>query len=51
LSFWGHLKRYLWRPLLVIWDRLSAHKSRMTQQWIEEQEGWIRTEYLPAYAP
>jgi transposase len=35
----------------VIWDRLSAHKSRMTQQWIEEQKDWIHTEYLPAYAP
>ena len=51
IEFLRHLKRYLRGPVLVIWDRLSAHKSRMTQQWIEEQKGWIVTEYLPAYAP
>jgi transposase len=51
IEFLRHLKRYLRRPVLVIWDRLSAHKSRMTQQWIEEQNGWMHTEYLPAYAP
>ena len=51
IEFLGHLKRHLRRPVLVIWDRLSAHKSRMTQQWLEEQKGWICTEYLPAYAP
>jgi transposase len=51
IEFLGHLKRYLRQPVLVIWDRLSAHQSRMTQQWIEEQKGWIRTASLPAYAP
>jgi transposase len=51
IEFLGHLKRYLRRPVLVIWDRLSSHKSRMTQQWIREHKGWIHTEYLPAYAP
>jgi len=51
IEFLGHLKRYLRRPVLVIWDRLSAHKSWMTQQWIEEHKDWISTEYLPAYAP
>jgi transposase len=51
IEFLRHLQRYVRRPVLVIWDRLSAHKSRMTQRWIEEQHGWIQTEYLPAYAP
>ena len=51
IEFLGHLKRHVRRPLLVIWDRLSAHKSRMTQEWIREQKGWIHTQYLPAYAP
>ena len=51
IEFLAHLKRYLRRPVLVIWDRLSAHKSRMTQQWIAEHRDWICTEYLPAYAP
>ena len=51
IAFLQHLKRYLRRPVLVIWDRLSAHKSRMTQNWIAAQKDWIHTEYLPAYAP
>jgi len=51
IEFLGHLKRYLRRPVLVIWDRLSAHRSRMTQQWIEEHKHWICAAYLPAYAP
>ena len=51
IEFLGHLKRYLRRPVLVIWDRLAAHKSQMTQQWIAERQDWICAEYLPAYAP
>ena len=39
IEFLGHLKRRLRRPVLVIWDRLSAHTSRMTRKWIEEQQG------------
>ena len=34
IGFLRHLKRYLRRPVLVIRARLSAHKSRMTQQWM-----------------
>jgi len=51
IEFLGHLKRHLRGPLLVIWDRLPAHRSRATQEWVREQGGWIHTEYLPAYAP
>ena len=32
IEFLGHLKRRLRRPVLVIWDRLSAHTSRMTRK-------------------
>jgi hypothetical protein len=51
IKFWGRLKRYLRRPMLVIWDRVSAHKSRMTQEGIREQKGSVQTEHLPAYEP
>jgi transposase len=51
IEFLGHLKRHLRGPLLVIWDRLPAHRSRATQEWVREQGGWIHTEFLPAYAP
>ena len=43
----GHIRR----PLLVVWDRLPAHRSRMVQEFIALSEGHIETEYLPGYAP
>ena len=39
------------RPLLIVWDRLPAHRSRLVQEFIELSEGHIATEYLPPYAP
>jgi len=51
IEFLGHLKRHLRGPLLVVWDRLPAHRSRAVQEWVREQGGWIHTEHLPAYAP
>ena len=45
------LVRHLRLPLLVVWDRLPAHRSRLVQDYIASLEGWIHTEYLPPYAP
>ncbi len=39
------------RPLLIVWDRLSAHRSRLVQEFIELSAGHIATESLPPYAP
>ncbi len=39
------------RPLLIFWDRLSAHRSRLVQEFIELSAGHIATESLPPYAP
>ena len=38
-------------PLLVVWDRLSGHRSRLVQDYIASLQGWIHREYLPPYAP
>ena len=38
-------------PLLIVWDRLPAHRSRLVREFIELSEGHIATEYLPPYAP
>ncbi len=43
--------RHLRLPLLVVWDRLPAHRSRLVQDYIASLQGWIATAYLPAYAP
>jgi transposase len=43
--------RHLRLPLLVVWDRLPAHHSRLVHDYIAILQGWIATAYLPAYAP
>ena len=51
IDFLKALMRHIRRPLLIVWDRLPAHKSRPVQEFISYSEGYIETEYLPAYAP
>lgn len=51
IDFLGHLRRYLRRRLLIVWDGLSAHKSKVTRDYIASQKGQIVVEYLPGYAP
>jgi transposase len=50
VDFLQALLRHIPGPLLIIWDRLSAHRSKMTRDFIAEHERlWV--EYLPGYAP
>ena len=51
IDFLKALLRHIDRPLLIIWDRLPAHRSRLVREFIELSEGHIATEYLPPYAP
>jgi transposase len=37
--------------LWIIWDRLSAHRSKVTCNLIAEQGKRLWVEYLPGYAP
>jgi transposase len=37
--------------LLVIWDGLPAHRSRVVRDYVESLDGHIQLERLPAYAP
>jgi transposase len=46
------LKRYVrGRPVILLWDRLPAHRSGAVQDYIGSQRNWLTVEYLPAYAP
>jgi transposase len=38
-------------PLLVVWDRLNAHRSRATAAFIAAHPKDYAIAYLPAYAP
>ncbi len=51
VDFLGALLRHIPGRLLIVWDRLSAHKSRTTQQFIAAQGERLWMEYLPGYAP
>ena len=44
------LRRHLGdRKLLIVWDRLQAHRSRLVREYVESQEGAIHLEFLPPY--
>src|SRR6185436_17690819 len=60
VSFWniyfklvqGAVRAHLGdRKLLIVWDRLQAHRSRLVREYVESQEGAIHLEFLPPYAP
>ncbi|HLX27224.1 MAG TPA: transposase, partial [Casimicrobiaceae bacterium] len=37
--------------LLIIWDGLPAHRSRLVREYVESLDGRIALERLPGYAP
>ena len=39
------------KKLLIVWDRLQAHRSRLVKEYVDGLNGHIALEYLPAYAP
>jgi transposase len=44
-------RRQIGTPLLVVWDRLNAHRSRATTAFIAAHPQDFVVAYLPAYAP
>lgn len=51
VEFLKALSQMIGHKLLIVWDRLQAHRSRRVREYIEQQRGAIALEYLPAYAP
>jgi transposase len=51
IEFLRHLMRQVAGNLLIIWDGLPAHRSRLTQDFIASTAGRILSARLPAYAP
>ena len=51
VQFLGHLLRHLSGRLLIVWDRLPAHRSRLVADFMAAQDDRITFEYLPPYAP
>ena len=51
IEFLKALRKTIGKKLLIIWDRLQAHRSKLLLKHVEAQRGAITLEYLPAYAP
>jgi hypothetical protein len=51
LAYLKALKRHVrGRKVILLWDRLPAHRGKQVQAWIAKQP-WLTFEYLPPYAP
>lgn len=51
VEFLKALKTQIKGKLLIVWDRLTAHRSRLVREFVETQKGRIQLEFLPGYAP
>ena len=52
VGFLEELKRELrGQKVILVWDGLPAHKSRLMQAYLRGQRSWVREERLPGYAP
>jgi transposase len=51
IKFLEQLQRHLRGRLIIIWDGLPAHRSRLVREFIAAQRKKIHLEFLPAYAP
>jgi transposase len=51
VDFLAALVRHIGRPLMLVWDRLPAHRSAIVRDYIGSLKGRIHVEYVPPYAP
>jgi transposase len=51
VRFLKALSRHRRKKVILLWDRLPAHRSRIVQQIILKYHSWLHIEWLPAYAP
>ena len=51
IGFLEQVHREVRGKVMLIWDGLTAHRSKITKCHIEEQSAWLSVERFPAYAP
>ena len=51
VDFLKALRRQIRSKLLIIWDNLQVHRSRLVRRYLDSCQGDIQVEFLPAYAP
>jgi putative transposase len=50
IRFPREIHQHLRRPMILVWDRLPAHRAA-AKLLLESDAEWLRIEWLPAYAP
>ena len=38
-------------PVILVWDRLPAHRSNVMKTWLAAHSDWLQVVELPGYAP
>jgi len=51
VDFLGAFDQTIHGDLIVVWDGLRPHRSRMVRDFVDETGGRIQLELLPGYAP
>jgi transposase len=51
VEFLKALCAHLKQPLLIIWDGLRAHHSKLVRKYLDSTAGNIQMAFLPPYAP
>lgn len=51
VEFLKALRAHLKQPLLIVWDGLKAHRSRLVRDYLDSINGRIQIAFLPPYAP
>lgn len=51
VHFLHTLQTTMGRKLMIIWDGLPQHRSRLVANYLQSSRGRIIVEYLPGYAP
>lgn len=51
VEFLKELRAHLKRPLLIIWDGLKAHRSKLVREYLDSTGGDIQMAFLPPYSP
>ena len=45
------LRAHLKQRLLITWDGLKAHRSRLVREYLDSTEGTVEMAFLPPYSP
>lgn len=51
VRFLNALRRHRRKRVILLWDRLPAHRSARVRQALHRHRAWLTVELLPAYAP